>query len=225
MTLKAVAWDIDGTLVDSEPLHHEALVAACARWGVDLSGLPDMAFRGVHVRDVWTILSPRLPQNLAFADWLSAINRYYAAHPERLIEIPGALAAFDRLAALGAAQVCVSNSSREIVAANLSALGIADRIAFSISLDDVAEGKPDPEPYLQACRRLSIAPGNVAAIEDSVSGARSARAAGLRVVGYNLRETHGRDVDIFIDDFDHLPELITRRSPLVASRQIAERGD
>ena len=84
---------------------------------------------------------------------------------------PGALEAVRALAALGVAQACVSNSGRAIVDANLDALGIRPTMAFSISLDDVSAGKPDPEPYREAARRFAL-PGGVAAVEDSGAGAR-----------------------------------------------------
>ena len=58
-------------------------------------------------------------------------------------------------------------------------------IAFSLSLDDVSSGKPDPEPFLKAARRLGAEPHATVAVEDSGAGARSARAAGLFVVGYS----------------------------------------
>ena len=86
--------------------------------------------------------------------------------------------------ALGVAQACVSNSGRAVVDANLDALGIRQTMAFSISLDDVSAGKPDPEPYREAARRFALPPAAVVAVEDSGAGARSARAAGLYVVGY-----------------------------------------
>jgi HAD superfamily hydrolase (TIGR01509 family) len=88
------------------------------------------------------------------------------------------------LAARGVAQACVSNSGRRIVDANITALGIGKMIAFSLSLEDVSAGKPDPEPYREAARRLGAEPQGVVAVEDSGAGARSARAAGLYVVGY-----------------------------------------
>ena len=61
MRISAVAWDIDGTLVDSEPLHHHALLEASADFNVDLGDLPPLAFRGVHMEDVWSKLRSRFP--------------------------------------------------------------------------------------------------------------------------------------------------------------------
>jgi HAD superfamily hydrolase (TIGR01509 family) len=181
---RAVAWDIDGTLIDSEPLHQRALVAASAALGADLSDLEPEAFRGVHALDIWKALKPRFPPGLLFKTWITAIEGYYVAHAGELEPIAGALEAMRRLAERGVAQACVSNSGRTIVDANIKALGVGKIIAFSISLEDVSAGKPDPEPYREAARRLGAEPQATVAVEDSGAGARSARAAGLYVVGY-----------------------------------------
>jgi HAD superfamily hydrolase (TIGR01509 family) len=92
----------------------------------------------------------------------------------------GARQAIQRLALAGIPQVCVSNSSRRIVDANLTTLELLPYLQFSISLDDVANGKPHPEPYAMAARRLGIEPQHLLAVEDSQSGLASASAAGLR---------------------------------------------
>jgi beta-phosphoglucomutase-like phosphatase (HAD superfamily) len=206
MKMRAVAWDIDGTLVDSEPLHHRALLAASLDLGCDLSDLPDQAFRGVHMHDVWDILRPRLPDDLDKTIWLQAIEAYYVANTQYLRPIVDAVAAVRALAFLDIQQVCVSNSARAVVDANLTALGILDHIAFSISLDDVVAGKPHPEPYLTACTRLDLAPAQVIAIEDSQSGALSARQAGLVVIGYQATGGGFEDVDFAVTDFTRFAE-------------------
>ncbi len=182
---RAVAWDIDGTLIDSEPLHQRSLVAASAALGADLSDLEPETFRGVHAVDIWKALKPRFPAGSSFDPWIAAIEGFYVAHAGELEPIPGALEAVLELAARGVAQACVSNSGRAIVDANIKALGIGKIIAFSLSLDDVLSGKPDPEPFREAARRLGSEPHATVAVEDSGAGARSARVAGLYVVGYS----------------------------------------
>lgn len=194
MTLLAVAWDVDGTLVDSEPSHHRALVAGCRQWAVDVSDLPEQAFRGIHMKDVWLALLNRFPRTLREQDWLEAITDHYVANRSQLQAMPQAVETVRALADLGITQVCVSNSARPIVDANLDALGLASFMAFSISLDDVREGKPSPEPYAQACRRLDILPSKVLAVEDSLTGAKSAWAAGLVVAGYGPDEWNSDQV-------------------------------
>lgn len=180
MSWRGVAWDIDGTLVDSEPLHHRALVAACARRGLDVRD-EEAAFVGVHIGDVWAMLAPRFPQPVAQAEWLAEIGAHYAAHAGGLQALPGARETVAWLAGAGVAQVCVSNSDRAIVDANLRALGILPLLKGSISLDDVTCGKPDPEPYLKGAALLGLAPAEILAVEDSLTGARAARAAGMVV--------------------------------------------
>ena len=182
---RAVAWDIDGTLIDSEPLHQRALVAASTALGVDLSDIEPETFRGVHAIDIWKAIKPRFPPGSLFKTWIAAIEDYYVAHVGALEPNPGALEAMRELATRGVVQACVSNSGRAIVDANIEALGIGRIIAFSLSLDDVSSGKPDPEPYREAARRFALQAAAVVGVEDSGAGARSARAAGLYVVGYS----------------------------------------
>ena len=71
---RALAWDIDGTLIDSEPLHQRSLVAASAALGADLSDLEPEAFRGVHAIDIWKALKPRFPAGSLFTTWIAAIE-------------------------------------------------------------------------------------------------------------------------------------------------------
>src|SRR3984957_11526982 len=153
---RAVAWDIDGTLIDSEPLHQRGLVAASAALGIDISDIEPEAFRGVHAIDIWEALKPRFPAGSSFKTWIAAIEGYYVAHAGELEPIPGALEAMRKLAERSIAQACVSNSGRAIVDANIEALGIGKIIAFSMSLDDVSSGKPDSAPYREAGRRLAL---------------------------------------------------------------------
>ena len=206
MRITAVAWDIDGTLVDSEPLHHQALLEASARFNVDLGDLPPLAFRGVHMEDVWSRLRSRFPATLTRAEWLGGIESRYIAGASRLRPLAGAREAIQRLDRAGIPQVCVSNSSRRIVDANLATLGLLPYLQFSISLDDVANGKPHPEPYTTAARRIGIEPQCLLAIEDSKSGLASASAAGLRTAAIG-HETTGR-ADWLIDSLTEVVDIV-----------------
>ena len=198
MTLfHAVAWDIDGTLIDSEPLHQRSLVAASAALGADLSDLESEAFRGVHALDIWKALKPRFPAGSLFDTWIAAIEAYYVAHAGELEPNPGALEAMRELAARGVAQACVSNSGRTIVDANIKALGIGKMIAFSLSLDDVSSGKPDPEPFREAARRLGADPQATVAVEDSAIALQT-------IAGYDALDPASVDIPIpnYLDALD-----------------------
>lgn len=203
--MKAVAWDIDGTLVDSEGLHHRALVETCRSYGADLAGLPDRMFQGVHMLDVWAHLRPCLPAALNKDEWLAEIDRFYVDRIGEIVATPNARETILALHTRGVVQVCVSNSSRRVVDANIEALGVGDALAFSISLDDVIAGKPDPEPYHLAANHLLVARQQIVAVEDSTAGAASARAAGLFVVRYAPSGARAGDADRWISE---LPELL-----------------
>jgi HAD superfamily hydrolase (TIGR01509 family) len=182
--LCAVAWDIDGTLVDSEPVHLLALQKVCNTYKVDISDLPAEHFVGVNLYQVWQALANRFGGELTQAEWIAELNQHYLELAHRIEPLPGAYELVQALTARGVTQVAVSNSNRAVVDANLAVRQLASHMRFSISLDDVATGKPDPAPYLQATARLNLVPAQVLAIEDSLTGLRSAKAAGLYALGY-----------------------------------------
>jgi HAD superfamily hydrolase (TIGR01509 family) len=133
---------------------------------------------------VWAELRVRYPPGLELEEWLTAINTEYVNDPQPMPSCPGAVEVIRTLAVQGVPQVCVSNSSRIVVRANIRTLGIGDCLAGIVTLDDVNAGKPDPEPYVKACKCLGLDATEVLAIEDSLSGVQSAAAAGLSVIGY-----------------------------------------
>ena len=201
--IDAVAWDIDGTLIDSEPLHHRSLLEASASFGVELEDLPPLTFRGVHKDEVSLLVRDRLPAALDRAVWIEAIEHRYVAGVGQLQPIAGATVTLARLHRANVVQICVSNSSRRIVDANLMALEAAPYLRFSISLDDVANGKPNPEPYARAAVRLGVAPSRLLAVEDSRTGLASARGAGLRTAAI------AGDLDLEADwQIDGLMEVV-----------------
>lgn len=210
--IRAIAWDIDGTLIDSEPLHHEALVHASLQFGVDLRDLPSEAYQGVHIRDVWTALRDRLPQDLDREVWMKAIEAYYDANRQKLRPIDGAVEVVRQLSRLGVLQACVSNSRRVTVDANIAALGIAENILFSVSLDDVDHGKPNPHPYRLAIRKIDMHSEEIIAVEDSETGARSARTAGLKVAGYRVGEAASDKIDWRIDSLAEVIDIVSPHS-------------
>lgn len=213
MTIKAVAWDVDGTLVDSEPLHHEALIAACRHWNVDISDISEERFRGMHMGDVWRALTPRMPASVKQRDWKKANDDFYVGHRHSLKPMPRALETVTALAKAGLRQICVSNAGRVILDANIDALGLGSVVEFTLSIDDVTNGKPHPEPYASGCARLGLQPDQMAAIEDSETGCRSARAAGFLVIAYDHLHGTFTHADHVIRDLAKLPALLAGHRP------------
>lgn len=206
--IRAIAWDIDGTLVDSEPLHLFALKEVCRLNDVDISDLDDMQFVGIHIGNVWKELQPRFPAELSFAEWAAQLNGAFEQNAWRLAEIPGASSTIKYIAAMGLRQATISNSNRAVVDTNLDAIGVTELMDFSLSLDDVCEGKPDPFPYRYGCYRFALHAKEVLAVEDSATGVASAQAAGLPVAFLKGGSKIPQGPVFPISSLSELPDLI-----------------
>jgi HAD superfamily hydrolase (TIGR01509 family) len=109
------------------------------------------------------------------------VRRMLASYESHLPLLDGAVDAVRRLAA-GFTLAVASSSNRPLIDAVLDVAGIADCFAATVSSEEVAHGKPAPDVYLEAARRLGVDPHRCAAVEDSHGGIRSAKAAGMRVI-------------------------------------------
>jgi HAD superfamily hydrolase (TIGR01509 family) len=177
-----VIFDLDGVLINSEPIWDEVRRALAARhdlpWPDDatraMQGMSTPEWSG-YLADVVGV--PGTAAELAEAV-IDEIEHRYATE---LPLIPGAIEAVERIAAafrLGLA----SSSPRRLIDVVLTASGLAKHFDVSVSTEEVAAGKPSPAVYLDVADRLGVDPNEAAAVEDSSNGLRSAHAAGLAVV-------------------------------------------
>jgi HAD superfamily hydrolase (TIGR01509 family) len=141
-----------------------------------------------------------------------------AAYGQHLPLLDGAVETVNRLAARYPLAVA-SSSNRPIIDTVLEVSGLAGSFQATVSSEEVARGKPAPDVYLEAARRLGVSPGRCAAIEDSHSGIRSAKAADMLVVAIpNPTYPPGADAlaqaDVVIGSLEELtPELLVSESP------------
>ena len=180
--VQAVVFDLDGVLVDSDHIWHEVRESLAhergGRWTdrsePDMMGMSSPEWSR-YLHDVVGI--PDLPQEINDEVVRRMLSRYEAELPL----IDGAVAAVRRLA--GSFRLAVASSAnRELIDRVLEQAGLAGHFEASVSSEEVPRGKPAPDVYLEAARRLGVAPEQCAAIEDSANGVRAARAAGMRVV-------------------------------------------
>lgn len=115
------------------------------------------------------------------------VRRMLARYEVDLPVVPGAVEAVRRLDGEGFRLAVASSSNRELIDAVLRRIELAALFEATVSSEEVGRGKPAPDVYVEAARRLDVAPEKCAAIEDSASGIRAARAAGMRVVAYPNR--------------------------------------
>ncbi|WP_165905347.1 HAD family hydrolase [Rhodovulum euryhalinum] len=181
LPFRAVLWDIDGTLADSEPLHERAFVEATRALGLALPADFHAALLGRTETEAHAWLVDRCGLELSLAAWTERRLAAYFAGLEDVTPHPVAIGLWHRFEALGLPQGTVSNSDRLIVNANLARLGLDRPGLVSISRNDVRAAKPDPEPYLRGAHLLGLDPDEIAVVEDSATGLRAAQAAGMRV--------------------------------------------
>ena len=203
-TIAAVLFDLDGVLVESK----EATERVWLDWA-RANGISEPALRsamhGVRSVEVVRTLRP----DLDAAAESDAIERRQAEDVEGLRAIPGAAEAMralkeDRVAV-------VTSATRLLAAARLGAVGI-ELPRVVVYADDVARGKPDPEGYLTAARRLGVEPSHALVVEDAPPGIEAGRAAGAATVG--VTSTHAASdlaaADIVIETLEDLPRVLAR---------------
>ncbi len=179
----AVIFDMDGVLLDSEPLHYEAVRQALAEQGVDFP-LDDYArYLGTTLTSTWDELCERYPITMTLAEFEARYNadvlaQYQAGAPL----IRGARELVQQLREAGVPIAVASSSHRMWVEAALTGAGLREYFEQTTAGDEVSMGKPSPEIYLKAAAKLGFAPEDCIAIEDAPAGVESATAAGMRVV-------------------------------------------
>jgi beta-phosphoglucomutase len=196
-TIRAVMFDMDGVLIDSEPAHLAATVDVLRREGVPLPDDTDWqrVFFGRPDRDGlrdWFEIH-ELPDAGAIARIMAAKTALFSAHFERLVtpfadaqQLARALHAHDVPLAL------VTGARRSEMLQALERFDLAGLFAVTISGDDVDVGKPDPEPYLRGAQALGVPPGACIVIEDAEAGVQSALAAGATVLAIDRIGQPGR---------------------------------
>jgi HAD superfamily hydrolase (TIGR01509 family) len=181
----AVLFDMDGLLVDSEPLWTVAEIELATSLGGTWNDEVKAAVIGTRLdvavpRILKWYRAPSGPDDVARAtDFLLA--RMVELFRTDLPLMPGAIELVDQVRTLGAATALVSSSFRALVDAALMTIGV-ERFDTSVAGDEVTHGKPAPEPYLTACERLGVDPASAVVLEDAMSGVESAEAAGATVV-------------------------------------------
>jgi HAD superfamily hydrolase (TIGR01509 family) len=180
--IDAVVFDLDGVLIQTEELWDEVREQLARERGghYDVQAQRDMMgmsspewSRYMHER----VGLPESPEEIA----AEVVGLMEARYREQLPLIPGAVEAVERLAArwpLGLA----SSSNRPLIDLVLELSGLGRFFRATVSSEEVARGKPAPDVYLEACRRLGVEATRAAAVEDSHAGIGAARAAGIRVI-------------------------------------------
>jgi len=211
--VEAVVFDLDGVLVDSEHVWDEVREALArergGRWHeraqADMMGMSSTEWSR-YMHDAIGLAES--PEEINAEVVRRMLDRYSSELPL----VPGAVEAVERLGA-GFRLAVASSSNRPLIDAVLSASGLDERFEVTVSSEEVARGKPAPDVYLEATRRLGVPPARCAAVEDSGNGIRAAHAAGMRVLAIpNRRYPPPSDAlalaDVVLDSVEKLTPTV-----------------
>jgi len=212
--MKALLFDLDGTLVDTERESAEAMARALAGQGVTIEQ-PDRDF---VIGRSWVAIYERIKERYGVA-W--SRDELIAATAEAregvfaelgITVLPGAREVVHRFA--GHARALVTGSSRVEARQALVALGLVEAFTPVIAAEDVPRSKPAPDGYLAALAALGVAPADAVVIEDSAAGIAAGRAAGCHVIAVRAGNFAGQDqaaAHVIVETLDEITEELLRR--------------
>lgn len=207
--LRAVIFDMDGVIIDSEPLHVEVVLAILEALDIHLSPDAIMKYVGRSNSAMWAELAgehcidtgvSRL-MDMQHAMNIRALNR----HDDIMLPgIPGLLSAI-RMESLAAA--IASSSPRDYIEAVVDKLRLGPWFDAVVSGEEVRRGKPAPDVFLKAAGELGVAAADCAVIEDSAHGVAAALSAGMKVVGFRNPNSGNQDLSRAHGVVDSIEEI------------------
>lgn len=195
MTPFGIVFDLDGLLVDSEPLQERAIGGVLARYGIHLEPEDFVAMVGISTPDNFIDV---LGRHGPFESLDRLLAQKHALYREiataELAAMPGAVALVEAAAAAGVPRAVASSSPREDVDLSLAAVGLDGALPLRVGGDQVAATKPAPDLYLRALELLNLPASRCVGLEDTAHGVHAAKAAGLICVAVPNRHTRGQDL-------------------------------
>jgi beta-phosphoglucomutase family hydrolase len=182
---RAVLWDMDGTLIDSEEFHWESWRQTMANEGLPITRekfLASFGQRNDSILQLWLGPSASAERMEAIANGKERLYRTLI-RKHGIAPLPGVADWVSRLSREGWFQVVASSAPSANIKAVLEALNAAEHFQGVVSAEDVRRGKPDPEVFLTAAARVNVEPARCIVVEDAVAGVEAARNAGMRSIG------------------------------------------
>lgn len=208
--LGAIVFDMDGVLVDSEPMHFRATNRMLAQYGASISEEVFRGFIGMGEEDTWNDWRARFQLTAPIAELSAVIDSARVAEiGHGVTPIPAAVELARQLHRRGVPVAIASASTQTVIGAMVKALDLEAAFTCRLSCEDreVGRAKPAPDIYLHAAAVLGQPPARCLAIEDSAPGVRAAKAAGMHCVAVPTDWSRDHDfavADAVLDSLDAL---------------------
>jgi HAD superfamily hydrolase (TIGR01509 family) len=211
--LQAILFDLDGVIVDSEPLHEQAIQRTSIHLGRALTDEEIASFKGA-VEEVGAakLLEYNPAAIWSIPDVLEYRNNLYKELFDQMTLIPGAREFIQKAHEKGLKLGLTTSALLENQQRAFEMFDLWPFFSTIVTGQDIVHGKPHPEPYLKTAEKLGVAPANALVIEDSVHGVRSGKAAGCRVAAITTSFPRERllevEADYVVDSYAELNSLL-----------------
>jgi len=217
--IRTVIFDMDGVIIDTEPIHHAAFLKLFAELGIDVSAAEYAGFLGSSTRNVMQRLVasyslPQAPETLLQRK-RTLFNQQFDTDPS-LDLLPGVRPLLDDIRQAGLGLVLASSASKATIKRVFDRFGLAPYFAHVVSGEEFEHSKPDPAIFLHAAELAGTPVAECVVIEDSANGVAAAKAAGIYCIGYASPHSEGQDLrlaDQVISDFSELSAVIIAGLP------------
>jgi len=198
MKFRAVIFDMDGVLINSEPLHQEVGLKMMQDLRIPINEEMFMRFTGATVFSMWETLAQEFSLKQNPDELTSTYNQLFT---EKLVNsndvtlFEGVLDVLKNLHNKGIPAALASSSSREVIETVIQKFGITHYFQVIVSGSDVKHSKPHPEIFLLAAKKLNVSPTDCIVVEDSTNGVQAAKHAGMYCVGFKPTGNHHELLD------------------------------
>ncbi|MBW7997679.1 MAG: HAD family phosphatase [Candidatus Glassbacteria bacterium] len=213
MNFEAALYDLDGLIVDSEPLHGVASEKALNVYGRSLEELSDEvrgSFYGKRVIDIASLVVDSLGLDIPPQRWADERHAIFMELIENGVDLmPGMRQSLSLFRESGIKAAVVSSGVGRYVRRLLEITGLDGDFDTVVTGDEVRKGKPDPECFLEGARRLGARPGRCIVLEDAWAGIRAGRAAGMAVIAVrNEFNANYNGAHVVLDSLDGLDSTL-----------------
>lgn len=207
--LKAVIFDMDGVIIDSEPFYLVIGMELYKRLNINVTEEEHISYTGVSNPNMWTSIKNKHGLKQTVSELVSIQNKANIEYLEKNIEkpIPGVVNILESLSRNGIKVALASSSSMEIIRLVLEKFEIIKYFQVIVSGESFERGKPAPDIFLKAAEMLQVEPESCTVIEDSNHGVTASKAAGMMCIGFqnsNSGNQNLKSADLIVNDLENV---------------------
>lgn len=202
--MKAVIFDMDGVIIDSEPLHQQVEAELLKELGGFITDADKESFVGTTDQHMWSTMKERFDLSETVEEMIERKKELFLSEVHAVPLVPGFKEVLEDLSNAGYLVALASSNNRRAVDQIIDQFDLASYLQVAMSGEDVVHGKPDPEIFLKTALVLGVEPEDCLVVEDARNGVLAAKAAGMKCIGLNNPNSGPQDLsaaDLVIESY------------------------